>query len=90
MYFYEFFSLFLVQSLVVVGCIFDITWFFTGLEEFKKISIRNFIIKFISFFITIFCIRDKSDIVAFFLIQSLSVLCSQLSLWAYIGKKLNL
>ena len=83
------FLLFLVQSLVVVGCIFDITWFFTGLEEFKKISIRNFIIKFISFFITIFFIRDKSDIVAFFLIQSLSVLCSQLSLWAYIGKKVE-
>ena len=36
------------QALNIIAVLFDISWFFQGLEEFGKIVLRNFIIKFAS------------------------------------------
>lgn len=78
--------LYLIQGMVVLGSLFDITWFFSGLEDFKKITIRNFVIRLLSFLAIILFIHDKDDLVLYFIIQSVSILLSQLSLWISIRK----
>ena len=34
-----------IQSFYILGVMFDISWFFQGMEDFKRIAIRNYIIK---------------------------------------------
>ena len=38
-------SIFIIMSLDIVATMFDISWFFQGIEDFKKIVIRNCIVK---------------------------------------------
>lgn len=68
----------------------DISWFFQGMEDFKKIVIRNFIIKIISVICILFFIKGPDDVNIYLLIYVLSTLFGSLSLWIsifkYIGK----
>ncbi|MGL9748617.1 oligosaccharide flippase family protein [Enterococcus sp. DIV0170] len=77
---------FLISSILIISNLFDITWFFSGMEDFKKITIRNFVIRISSFFLIVFFIRDKNDLDLYFVINLLSTLVSQLSLWISIKK----
>lgn len=79
-------SYFLVTSMTVASCIFDITWFFSGIEDFKLITIRNFVIKIISFSLIVLFIKNSDDLLVYFLITSLSLLISQLSMWFSVKK----
>ncbi|WP_159160376.1 oligosaccharide flippase family protein [Enterococcus casseliflavus] len=77
---------FMITSITIFSCIFDITWFFAGIEDFKKITIRNFVIKIIGFLLVVILIKNQDDLILYFIISSLSVLFSQLSLWISIKK----
>lgn len=77
---------FLINSISVFSCLFDITWFFSGIEDFKKITLRNFLIKLCSFVLIVILIKDKNDLPLYFIITSLSLLISQLVLWISINK----
>lgn len=73
--------LYLVQSMVVLATVFDISWFFSGIENFKKITIRNFIIKIITFLLIFFLIKTEQDLLKYFIIQGGGTLLGSLSLW---------
>lgn len=88
-FFTDYTVLFLVSGLTVFSCFFDITWFFSGIENFKKITIRNFIVKIISFILILFLINDSDDLLLYFLITSLSMLISQMSLWISLKKYID-
>lgn len=77
---------FLVSGITLWGSLFDITWFFQGTENFKKITIRNFIIRIISFLIIVFFVKDTNDLLLYIGINSVSNLISQISLWISIPK----
>ncbi len=66
--------------------ILDISWFFMGMEEFKKTVIRNLIVKvlFVTLIFTI--VKTPSDLPKYFLIVTLSNLIGNLSLWCYLPK----
>ncbi|MCQ4965246.1 flippase, partial [Bifidobacterium pseudocatenulatum] len=38
----------LIQSLYIIAVFFDISWLFMGIEDFKKIVIRNTLVKFVT------------------------------------------
>lgn len=81
--------LFLINSALVFGTMFDISWFFAGIEDFKKIAIRNVVIKLVSFICIVLFINDREDLVYYFFIQAGSALMSQLSFWFLIKGKVN-
>ncbi|MFS0988766.1 oligosaccharide flippase family protein [Enterococcus casseliflavus] len=87
-FFMENSKLFFIQSLVIIGTIFDISWFFNGLEEFKSISLSTLFIKLISFFLIYLFIQDEKDLILYFIIQSVSILSSQIILWCFLRKKI--
>lgn len=72
----------------------DISWFFQGLEDFKKIVIRNFIVRIISVICIFVFIKEPSDISKYLYIYVLSTLFGSLTLWVsifkYISKPLKL
>jgi O-antigen/teichoic acid export membrane protein len=64
----------------------DISWFFQGMEEFKKTVTRNSIVKLL-FVICIFLfVKSPADIYKYFFIITLSNLLGNLSLWLYLPK----
>lgn len=64
----------------------DISWYFQGLEEFKKTVARNIIVKLISVFCIFMFVKNSNDLNKYFIIYVLSNLLGNLSLWIYIPK----
>lgn len=81
--------LFILQSLVVVASILDISWFFQGIEQFKKITIVNVLVKIFSFLAIFFFVKHESDLPRYVFIQSASILISSISLWFFIKGKVS-
>ena len=77
-------SILLVLFVISAGI--DITWFYWGLEEFKKTVTRDFIIKVISTACIFLFIRTEADTWKYTLILSSSFFASQLMLWPTLGK----
>lgn len=75
---------FLISGITLLATLFDISWFYYGIEDFKSVTTINLIIKLLSFISIVILIKDKDDLGLYFLIQSLSVLLSNLSLWIFL------
>lgn len=73
---------------LVANCL-DISWFFGGLEEFKKTVSRNIVVKIISIICIFTFVKSANDLKLYFWIYVLSVLVGNLSLWLYLPKYLQ-
>lgn len=65
----------------IVSNIFDISWLYQGIEEFKYIIVKNIIIKVISTILIFLFINNNKDLNIYILIIVLSNLFGNLSLW---------
>ncbi len=70
----------------IIATIFDISWYFQGLEEFKKTVMRNMLVKLISVICIFVFVKNSSDLNKYYIIYVLSNLLGNLSLWIYIPK----
>lgn len=94
LFFYLFFILrtneyslyFTILLIELSASIFDISWFFQGMEDFKKTVSRNFIIKIICVVLIFTFVKGEDDLVTYFIIYSLSNLLGNISMWVYIPK----
>ena len=73
-----------ILLLEIFANIFDISAFFQGMEEFKKVIKRNLIIKIVSIISIFIFIKTEKDIGKYLLIYSLSTLIGNISLWFYL------
>ena len=78
-----FFKILLIE---LIGKCFDISWFFKGLEDFKKIVLRNLVIKILSIIAIFTFVKTPSNLNLYFWIYVLSVILGNLSLWLYLPK----
>lgn len=76
----------MLQSIQIVAAALDISWFFTGLEDFKKTVTRNIIIKLLSTILILILIKDVEDLGLYILIVAGSTLFGNLTLWTYLRK----
>ncbi|SKA87573.1 Membrane protein involved in the export of O-antigen and teichoic acid [Clostridium sp. USBA 49] len=79
-----------IQSLNIVAAAVDLSWFFMGLEQFKKTVTRNSVVKIISVIFIFLLIKDKNDIILYVLILSISNLMGNLIMWGYLKNIINL
>ena len=70
---------------IIANCI-DISWFFQGLEEFKKTVIRNSIVKIISVICIFVFVKNQNDLIKYFFIYVISTLLGNASLWMYLPR----
>lgn len=78
--------IFIIQLIYIIGALFDINWFFFGMEQFKITVIRNTVIKLISVLSIFIFVKDSNDLYLYSLILALGVLISQLILWRFTNK----
>lgn len=74
----------LLQIILVLSALFDINWFFFGLEKFKLTVIRNTIVKTITVLLVFLFVKDSGDIYLYIIIMASGTLISQLALWPFI------
>ena len=79
-----------VMLFFIVGAGLDINWLFFGLEKISITVIRNLIIKLVSFISIFLFVKDENDLLIYTLINSASVILSQLFLWLNVKKYIKL
>lgn len=77
----------LLQLFVLISALFDVSWFYQGLERFKSIAIRNIVINCITTILIFLFVNKPEDIVIYSAIKCVSVLASQLALFVSCIKK---
>ena len=75
-----------ILMLEIIANALDISWFFQGIEEFKKTVIRNTIVKVVSVICIFIFVKNSNDLNKYFLIYVLSTFLGNISLWMYIPK----
>ena len=76
---YRLFYIAMIPNLIAV--IFDISWFFNGLEDFRRTVVRNMLFKALGIVLMFLLVKSKEDLWIYILIRSLSVLAANSSLW---------
>lgn len=75
-----------ILLLYLLAASFDISWFFQGLEDFKKTVTRNVVVRLLSVLCIFIFVKKPSDLAKYLLIYSLADLLGNLSLWLYLPK----
>lgn len=77
---------FIIQSMYVISCLFDINWFFFGIEQFKITVVRNSLIKILTVVSIFIFVRNREDLNIYTFILSISTLISQIAIWPMLRK----
>lgn len=79
-------SVFFIMCLDILASMVDISWFFQGIEDFKKIVVRNFIIKIVGVVLIFLFVKCSEDLLIYVVCHSATLFLANLSMWAYIPK----
>ena len=74
---------YIVLTIGIFSILFDITWFFNGVEEFRITVIRNTIFRVLGIVCLFAFIKDADDLLLYIFITAMTTLLSSLSLWPY-------
>ncbi|MCI8412251.1 MAG: flippase [Clostridia bacterium] len=75
-----------IQMIYMISVIFDINWFYFGLEKFKITITRNIIIKIISTIFIFVFVKERADLWKYTIIMTTSTLITQMYLWVILKK----
>ena len=77
-------QIFYIQIIDIVAAIFDISWLYQGLEDFKRIVIRNFLVKILGVILIFLFVKSPSDLYIYVLCYSGTLLLGNLSMFLYL------
>lgn len=78
--------IFSIQIIDVVASMFDISWLYQGMEDFKKIVLRNTLVKICGLIIIFMFVKSSADLPIYVLSYSATLLLGNLSMWMYLPK----
>ena len=85
----EFNNIAYILSIFVASSIFDVSWYYFGIQEFKKTSLKQLVIRIFTFIFIILFVKDKNDLWLYAVIMSLSYFLSNFSLWIFLIKNFS-
>ncbi|WP_251575681.1 polysaccharide biosynthesis C-terminal domain-containing protein [Limosilactobacillus agrestimuris] len=72
------------QSLWIVATGIDISWYFMGIEDFKKTVLRNTIVKIITVTLIFLLIKGPSDLGLYIILLGIAQVGGNVTLWPYL------
>ncbi len=78
----------LVQSVYIIAAGMDISWFFMGLEDFRKTVLRNFFVKIVSLILILTLVKKESDLLLYICILAFATLIGNVTLWPFLKRQL--
>ena len=82
-------KLILILSIQVVSIIFDITFLYQGIEDFKSIALRSVIVRLIMLVCIFVFVKDEGDLELYVLLIALSQLLGVIIMWPNFFKIVN-
>ena len=73
-----------LQIPYIVAGVFDISFFFQGIEKFRYIAVRNTIVRIAGIVLLFSLVKSSNDLWIYLLIISVSQLLGNLSMWPYL------
>lgn len=74
----------IAQSINLIAVLFDISWLYMGIEDFKKTVTRNTTVKILSLIAIFVFVRSKNDLITYIVILGLGTLLGNLTLWFFL------
>ena len=78
-----------ILCIQLIANMFDISWFFQGIEEFDKTVVRNLIVKLLCLVLIFTVVKEHGDLWKYFLIYAGAEFIGNISIWFYIPKYIN-
>ena len=75
-----------LQGIYLLDVMMDVTWFFQGMENFKMIAVRNYVIKLVNVIFIFTMVRDESDLWLYVFGLSFWTLLANISMWLPLRK----
>ena len=82
-------SIAFIQGFVLLSALLDISWLFIGIEDFKRVSIRNSIIKLLGTSLVFIFVKNKSQVWLYALILGGTQFLGQFIMWLDIPKDIK-
>ncbi|MEI5993358.1 oligosaccharide flippase family protein [Candidatus Enterococcus mansonii] len=79
--------LYYAQGLSILSVLFDISWFFMGIEDFKRVTLISVFFQILTLVAIVKFINSSGDVLIYILIQASGLLMSQYAVWFFIIKK---
>ena len=76
----------LIETFYLLSAAIDISWFFSGIEKFKTIVIKNTIIKIFTALLIFIFVKNENSLLIYVFIMSISNFVSQIILWSGVKK----
>lgn len=80
----------IIQSFYIIAVVFDITWFFQGMENFGTVVLRNTVIKVINVAFIFLFVKSKNDLVTYIFGLAFLPLVGNIVTWSCIKKFVKL
>ncbi len=81
--------MYIVLTANMVGSLLDLSWFYQGKEQFRKVAVRNTAIKLLSMAMIFIFIKKPEDIYLYVLILYGSTVIANIYLWLGVNKQLS-
>ena len=79
----------IIMITLVASILFDIDWLYSGLEQFKVIALKNFVIKIITVLCIFLFVKNKNDLWLYALILCLGNTLGFISMWFGVKKSVR-
>ncbi|MCM3693179.1 flippase [Neobacillus niacini] len=86
----EYKDLFLINIFTILASSLDISWYFIGKEQMKKIAIRNMIVKIAGIILIFVLVKDFDDLPLYQLINGGTLFIGQLIMWVPLLKEVKI
>ena len=81
--------IYFIQALSIIATMFDISWFFLGIEDFKINSLRNILVRTIGIIFIFIFVKSESDLWKFVLINAGMAVLGQLVMFMQLPKYID-
>ena len=79
-----------IQGIAIISCLFDITWLYFGIEDFKVTVTRSMVIKILTVLSILSFVKKPEDLWLYTLIMSIGTLANQVVLWFSIPRYISI
>ena len=77
---------YVVLTMGILSTMFDISWFFAGMEQFKYTISKNAVCKLAGVALMFIFVRDQDDLLIYIIIMTASTMLGNLSMWFYVPR----
>ncbi|MGT2752506.1 oligosaccharide flippase family protein [Streptococcus porcinus] len=80
-------SFYLLQGINLLAIATDISWYYLGIEDFKRIVVRNTIVKLTTVTLTFILVKTKNDLGLYIFLIAFAALLGNLTVWSQLKEE---